>query len=1213
MAARVGGVASREDLARELTALRQGARLSLRDLGKAAGVPFGTLGGWFRGANLPQPAQVDAFENVLGLCGVPEEERREWLAALAKVRATTPRRVLDGPSPYRGLEAFQVEHSGWFFGREQLTGVLLRNVDAGRGPIVVVGPSGSGKSSALRAGLLAELTNRGTTWSLCTPGAHPLSRLPEQPGEVLVIDQFEEIFTSCTDDTERTRFLDAVFALDVPVLIGLRADFYGEALRDPRLAEAVQADQVVVGPMSEADLRRAIVEPARKAQCEIDDALVALALKEIGAERGANAGALPLLSHALLTTWEHRGVDGRMSAAAYREAGGLDGAVARTAEAVYGTLSAEDRERARRMLLRLVHIGEGIADTRRRVDHAELADDVEDVLYRFVEARLLTAYADAVEISHEALLTAWPRLREWIDADRAGLRIHRQITDAARAWDEAARDPGGLLRTGRLAVAREWAADELHRADLNQLESAFLDACATAELADTTAARRRTRSLQRLVAALVVLLVVAASTTVYSVWQRSEANARHDVAVSRQLAGTAARLRDSDPALANQLALAAYQVAPTTEARSALLTSSATFEVARIVRPGRSRQAVAVSADGRRLAGAGATEGDNEILLWDLQKPERRSEPLRTNGMTYAAAFSPDGNVLATAGVDRVVALWSVGDTPTRLGTLSGPADEVHAVEFSPDGKVVAAGSKDGKVYLWQVDSGTKQVVAGVASVNAIAFSPDGKQLAAGDSAGEVRRWDVLSGQQIGAPIVASPSRINAVTFDPAGRTLLAGSNDGAVRSWDVRGEPVQGKPMVGAPGSWVNALAFSADGRTLAVAGAGSVVRLWRNGSIVATLPHPDPVTAVAFRDNDQRLVTNAADGVARLWRLPGPVLPTTGDPTTTVVYRHDGKLMATAAGDVRLWDTTNPSEPMLLPPVLRGPEGFDRVGGTAAMSSDGRLLAAGTTRAGNAVLLWDISDPLAPKALGVPLTGATALVEQVQFNPQGTLLIAAGDDETVRMWDIADPAHPKALPVLEPKLGFVFTIRVSPDGKLLAAGTSRGYLLVWDISDPARPVAAEPIAVSKTDVYSVAFHGTTLATGAADGTVQLWDSGSGRPARIGGPISGPDGRIHGLSFSPDGLTLAAGTGAGQVWLWDAADRKAPVVTAVLDTGQNASWHVTFHPGGHVLSSASGDIHLMDTDVAKVIDMVCRTSGDRITEGEWAKYAPGTPYRSPC
>ncbi|CRK58198.1 High-affnity carbon uptake protein Hat/HatR [Alloactinosynnema sp. L-07] len=1226
-------VSTRDDLARELTTLRHLARRSLRDLGKAANVPFGTLGGWFRGASLPQPAQVDAFESVLAECGVLDAAERElWLSALTRVRRLPVRRALDGATPYRGLEAFQVEHAGWFFGREELTEHLLARLDQARTPVVVVGPSGSGKSSALRAGVLAELTSRGTTWSLCTPGAHPMSRLPDSPGSVVVIDQFEEVFTSCADESERSRFLDAVFALRATVVIGLRADFYPDALRDPRLAEALQANQVVVGPMCAADLRRAVIEPARKAHCDVDNALVDLVLREIGpasVDRAHNAGALPLLSHALLTTWEHRGGDARMSAEAYRQAGGLDGAVARTAETVYAELDHADRERARRLLLRLVHIGDGVADTRRRVEHSELADDTEDVLYRFVEARLLTAYADAVEISHEALLTAWPRLGEWLDADRAGLRIHRHLTEAARAWDEGDRDPGGLLRTGRLAIAREWAVDQAHQADLNPLETEFLDACVESERADAAAARRRTRGLQRLVAALVVLLVVASGLTGYSLWQRSEANTRHDIAVSRQLAVTAARLRESDPALANQLALVAYRVAATTEARSALLAGSTSPEVTRIVRPSRARQALAVSKDGTLLAGAGAMETDHEILLWattDHAGPRRVGPALPTTGMVYAAAFSPDGQILATAGADKVVSLWSLRDRehPVPIGLpLTGPADAVQALEFSADGVLLAAGSRDNKVHLWNVGVAERPVAIGVAegpakSVNAVAFAPGGGMLAAGDSAGAVRLWDVSTGRAVpvGEPLVGA-SRVNAVTFNHDGTLLAAGSNDGAVQLWDVRdpARPTAGKPMVGQASAWVNALAFSADDRTIAAGGADSVVRIWdmSKRTVVSTLPHPDPVTTVAFRHGDRRLVTNAADGVARLWTLPGPVLATTEHPTTTVAFRSDGGLMATSAGDIRLWDTTDPGRPTQLPAVLRAPEPFDRIGGNVAISPDGRLLAAGT-RSGNAVLLWDIGDPRDPKPVGPPLTGATGFIEQVQFSPSGTVLAAAGDDETVRLWDIADPAHAKPLPTLEPKLGIIFMVAFSPDGKLLAAATAHGQVPLWDMRDPDRPkLVGDPLVVSRTDVYSVAFSGTTLAAGTADGTVQLWDVGHDRPIRTGEPITGPDGRIHGLAFHPDGRTLAAGTGAGQVWLWDAGDRSRPQVKAVLDTGGSANWHVAFHPRGDVLTSAPGDIYLVDTEVDKVIDTVCGTTGDRITESEWTKYAQDVPYQPPC
>ena len=332
--------------------------------------------------------------------------------------------VLAAGRPYRGLESFRSEDAPWFFGRAELidTVVAALRRRAGRGPLVVVGASGAGKSSLLRAGVMAALTVDGAMPALLTPGDRPLATLSEvgAGAALLVVDQFEEVFGPAVDEAERTEFVNALCALDMPVAIALRADFYGRALEYAELARAAQEAQVVVGPMSDADLRSAVAEPARKAGVTIDDGLVEVLLADAH-RSGAGAGLLPLLSHALLATWR-RGQGVRMTVADYREVGGIAGGVAQSAEEAFTQLSAQRQELVRRIFLRLVHVAPDLADTRRRVDRAELsagADSIE-VLDLFVARRLLTVDEHAVEITHEALLTAWPLLRGWLEVDRAG-------------------------------------------------------------------------------------------------------------------------------------------------------------------------------------------------------------------------------------------------------------------------------------------------------------------------------------------------------------------------------------------------------------------------------------------------------------------------------------------------------------------------------------------------------------------------------------------------------------------------------------------------------------------------------------------------------------------------------------------------------------------------------------------------------------------------
>ena len=1254
-------VTNRDDFVRQLDLLRQRAGLTVRELAKAVGTPHGTIGGYISGRHLPGAGQTELFVRILAACGLTEPaEVERWVDALVRVRRPVGRRPTRRTAPYRGLECFHPEHGDWFFGRETLTRELVDRVARGSGLLAVVGPSGSGKSSLLRAGLAAALERRAQRCLVFTPGAAPVRTLARKLAEltgldedtldhdlrvspadlaaadglVLVADQLEEIFTLCSDTTERQAFVAALAAVPARVVVGLRADFYVPALRHTELAQALQHSQVVVGPMSESELRRAIAEPAHKAQLKLEEGLVELLLRDLGLVAARDPGALPLLSHALLSTWE-RGSRGRMTVEDYTATGGISGAVAQTAEAVHTELTPAQQDIARRLFLRLVHVGEDRTDTRRRVHRTELAnplDESELVLDRFVDRRLLTVDADTVNISHEVLIVAWPRLREWIDADRIGLRIHRQLTDVAQAWQEGGRDDDALHRGSRLAAATEWSADPDHHAAMNQLEREFLQASVRRDLAEQAQARRRTRRLYQLLAALVALTLLAGALAVVAQRQTSRANEERDLAVSRQVAITANRLRDYDPGLAAQLALSAYRIAPTFEARSSLIASSGSPTVTRMVRPGGTRQVIAVSPNGRLLAGAGATEesDDTAVLLWDLSEPQApRRLDMRLTGHTEAVhviTFSPDGRTLATGGADGTIRLWNVAE-PADAVPLGRPlTDEVLGLAFSPDGRVLAAGGADGTVRLWDVADPDApvplaQALTGAAgSVQGVAFRPDGQMLAAADAAGAVLLWDVSDPRRaraVGAPLPV-PYQVNAVAFTPDGTTLAAGSHEGMVRFYAVSevSTPVPvGEPLAAADGQ-IHGLTFNGPGDVLAVASADSTARLWdwTNQRMIVSLPHQEPLTSVAFQA-DRFLVTNSVDGIARLWTVPGPAIPGKGRTISGMDFARGGNLLATAGTDVQLATLTDRNHLNQLGPAHLPPIPANVIGGTVAISPDGRVMAT-DLRPDYAVLLWDVSDPNQPVPLGPPLAEPAESVEDLEFSPDGTLLAAGSDDGTVRLWDVSDPARPISLAPLYPadRSDLVLLVRFSPDGRTLAATTSVGTVAFWDLADPRRPKPLGPPLAAATDlVYAAAYSSDSrvLAVGGSDGKVTLWDVvDRARPRRIA-TATGLDGHVHALTFSADGRYLAGGT-IGRVRIWQVVDRGLDPF-ATLDRGREPTWSVEFGPAGHTLAAASGDLKLWNVDPESVATRTCSTAGDPLTEAEWRKHVPDTTYRPTC
>jgi WD40 repeat protein/class 3 adenylate cyclase len=1056
------------------------------------------------------------------------------------------------PCPYKGLEAFEPEDAERFFGREHLVEDLLGRLE--KHPfLAIVGGSGSGKSSLARAGVVPELERRlpGAQALIMTPGEHPLRELDSTlyalaaREAIFVVDQFEELFTLCRDEDERRAFIESLLdacGSGTRVLLALRADFYGPCALHPRLAGALEDHQALVGPMTEEELRRAIERPAEQAGLLLEPGLVEGILRDVVGE----PGALPLLSHSLLETWKRR--SGRMlTLIGYLQSGGVRGAIAKTADAVFnGRLTPQQQSLARNVFLRLTELGEGTEDTRRRVLVGELilrpeqASELEQLLRLLVDARLLTTGEGTVEVAHEALIRYWPTLRAWLDEDREGRLLHRRLTEAAQEWEALRRDVGALYRGARLAAVSEWA--EGHDSELNELEREYVREGVRAQASERSAEearrareaaleRRSMRRMRALVGVLAIAALVAAGLTIFAFRQSQRSQHEAEIATARQLTAASQANLDVDPERSILLALRAaeiYGAKPGEVPRDTVEALHRAIEATRVRLTIRdpATGAVAFSPNGSEVAGGGdAAPGSGSAALWDARTGKKLLALPERQHVTDVQ-FSPDGSRLYTEVRGLGIIAWSLPGGPRRLFTLRDPAPLV-SLAVSPDGRWLAATAFDGSLTIWSTHS--RRVLRRIQAPSALCgvdFGPDSERVAAaGCFSGDTGRiWNVSTGRQI-LSVNKGHGSVISVAFSPNGRRLATAGIDGKARIWDTR----SGRLIATLEGhtGWIFAVRFSPDGRRVATGAGDGTARVWDAATgrqLLVLAGHAKGVYDVAFSRDARRLLTGSADGTARIWDIS----PEGGRDALTLAAHGEEPLIGAL---------------------------------TVAYSPDGSRMVTGG--GGVPAALWDASSG---KRLRIFPYGKH--IADAEFGPDGRRVVLGGDTATAYVVDVASGRLLMRLDTHS--YPFIPGTAWSRDGKLIALGSGGGTATLWD----ARTGKRLRSFVHSTDqsgpgtVYRVAFSpdASRLYTAGWDHTVKIWSTSSGRLLRT---IHAHSDQINALVLSPDGSRLLTASSDGTAKLW-ALPSGRHLLTINAQSG--AIWDATFNPSGTQIATGADD-----------------------------------------
>ena len=1121
---------------------------------------------------------------------------------------------LEADNPYKGLEAFEEVDTANFFGREALVNNLLtrlRSQQSGEHFLAVIGPSGSGKSSVVKAGVIPRM-RQGTlpgssNWFVVEmePGTHPLEELeatllriavnppssllaqlkedtrgllraarrtlPDDHSELfLFIDQFEQVFTQAVDKDEVAHFLDSIVTAvtdkssRLRVVITLRADFYDRPLLYPAFGDLVRRFSEVVLPMTAEELEQAIVGPAHRVGVVLEPGLANQIITEVSEQ----PGALPLLQYALTELFERR--EGRLlTIKTYQEIGGALGALARRADEVYNALPAQQQALARQLFLRMVTIGEsGTENTRRRVAQSELmsitadANAMNAVIDAFDRSRLLTFDRDpitrerTVEVAHEALIREWAQLQIWLGESREDLLMHRRLQLAAEEWRRANQDSSYLAAGGRLQQLESWRAES--NIALSQEEAKYLRASiarreAQAALETERKAREamlEQRSRERLRLLVMVMSVAAIVALLLALFAFS---ARQEAIASANIAATSRAVAETN-ANAASTAQAIAEASRLSAEQSAAETRS-----------------LALAANARNLLAE-----HNPALALAL-------------AIEAYNAYQP-----APAEVQQTLARAAYG--PNVRFRLQGHQGSVMGV--TSGGGRGASVSADGLLIIWDLQTGEALAEHQLeVPASSVALSDDGDTVLTGLFDGDVVLWDAVSGDEI-RRFGGHTDVVTRVAFSPDGTSLLSGSLDRTLRLWDVESGDTQ--RAIDSPGAILN-LAFSSDGR-LAVSSSADetaadtaddavdrTIRVWDLGTgeeLQRFMPNSGFVRAVDFSPDGRYVASgtwnSGEGGVVQLWNVESGDLERRffgghRDIITEVKFNAAGTRLLSASWDRSLvvWDVQTGLE------LQRLESHQDRILSATFGPTEDEVLV-GTGNIGNnipnpaddrvadpSVWVWDLAQSRAQVRL---MTDHEDWVWAVAISPDGRYAASGSGplntsadlavDISARLWDLDTGEEVRRF---EGHDHTVHSVHFTPDGQYLVTASWDGTVRLWPVDGEGtgRVIFRHNDRIFSVDVSP---HGKYGLTASGDRTIRLWNMQTGQEQVR---MEGHTGEVNSAVFSPNGRYVASAAADTTVRLWDTLSgeeiRRFDGHTANV-TG------VAFSPDGTLLLTTSWD-----------------------------------------